>query len=183
MNEELSIEDDFIYLRPVNESDLAGNYMKWLRNKEVTRFMEFGNSPVSFERMQAYLNSLKNDKNLFLAIIMKENNQHVGNIRLGPIDRFNRRADIGILVGERSVRGKGVASSAMRLVLNYAFNVMNLKRITLGVIAGNMDAIRLYERVGFVREGCLRSHVLCKGAYHDVILYGLMAEEFNKRKG
>lgn len=183
MKEELSIEGDFIYLRPVNDNDLTGNYAKWLIDKEVTKFMEFGNSPVTFERMKDYLNLLKNNKNLFLAIVMTETNQHVGNIRLGPIDWFHRRADIGVLVGERSVQGKGVASAAIQLVLNYAFNIMNLKRITLGVIAENTNAIRLYEKIGFVREGCLRSHVLCNGAYHDVILYGLMAEEFNKSKG
>ena len=181
MDNELLIKGDLIYLRPVNEDDLSGNYMKWLNDKEVTRFMAFGNSPITLERMKDYLNKLRSDNSLLLAVIMADDDQHVGNIRIGPIDEYNKRSDIGIMVGDRSVWGKGIASSAMRLALNYSFNTLNLRRITLGVFSENVKAIKLFESLGFVREGCLRSYSLCNGIYQDVLSYGLMAEEFKKR--
>jgi|TARA_B100001964_G_scaffold69877_1_gene79237 RimJ/RimL family protein N-acetyltransferase len=181
MDNGLLIKGDLIYLRPVNEDDLSGNYMKWLNDKEVTRFMAFGNSPITLERMKDYLNKLRNDNNLLLAVIIADDDQYVGNIRIGPIDEYNKRSDIGIMVGDRSVWGKGIASSAMRLALDYSFHVLDLSKITLGVISGNVKAIKLFESLGFAREGCLRSHSLCNGVYQDVLLYGLMAEEFKKR--
>jgi RimJ/RimL family protein N-acetyltransferase len=181
MDNGLLIKGDLIYLRPVNEDDLSGNYMRWLNDKEVTRFMAFGNSPITLGSMKDYLNKLRNDNNLLLAVIMADGDQHVGNIRIGPIDEYNKRSDIGIMIGDRSVLGKGIAASAMRLALNYSFNALNLRRITLGVFSENIKAIKLFESLGFAREGCLRSHSLCNGVYQDVLLYGLMAEEFKKR--
>ena len=181
MDNGLLIKGDLIYLRPVNEDDLSGNYMRWLNDKEVTRFMAFGNSPITLGSMKDYLNKLRNDNNLLLAVIIADDDQYVGNIRIGPIDEYNKRSDIGIMVGDRSVWGKGIASSAMRLALDYSFHVLDLSKITLGVISGNVKAIKLFESLGFAREGCLRSHSLCNGVYQDVLLYGLMAEEFKKR--
>jgi len=69
----------------------------------------------------------------------------------------------------------------MRLALNYSFDVLNLRRITLGVFSENIKAMKLFESLGFVREGCLRAHLLCNGIYQDVLLYGLMAEEHKER--
>ena len=181
MDNGLLIKGDFIYLRPVNENDLSGNYMKWLNDKEVTRFMAFGNSPITLERMKDYLNKLRDDNSLLLAVIMADDDRHVGNIRIGPIDDYNKRSNIGIMVGDRSVWGKGIALSAMRLALNYSFHVLGLNKITLGVLSENVKAVRLFESLGFTREGCLKSHSLCNGVYQDVLLYGLMAEETKER--
>mgnify|MGYP003999572533 FL=1 len=181
MDNELFIKGDSVYLRPVNENDLSGNYMRWLNDKEVTRFMVFGDSPITLESMKDYLNTLKNDNSLLLAVIMADDDRHVGNIRIGPIDEHSNRSDTGIMIGDRSVWGKGIASSAMRLALNYSFNGLNLRRITLGVMSENVKAMKLFESLGFVREGCLRAHLLCNGIYQDVLLYGLMAEEYKER--
>ncbi|MBW8000459.1 MAG: GNAT family N-acetyltransferase [Planctomycetes bacterium] len=178
MSEDILIKSESVYLRPVHENDLAGSYMEWLKDEEVTRFMEFGNEPVTLERMKEYLESLNNDENIFLAIVLNDNEQHVGNIRLGPIDMANKKSEIGIMLGSRSVWGKGVARLAMNLVLEHAFDKLGLKMITLGVNRENTRAIGLYEKLGFVRD---ENNVVNEG-HQATILYKLMAETFNKGK-
>ncbi len=74
------------------------------------------------------------------------------------------------MIGEAEARGRGYAHVASKLILNYGFRELGLQKISLRVFADNERAIHLYERVGFVREGCLRREFLKESAFRDVIL-------------
>ncbi|MEL7657044.1 MAG: GNAT family protein, partial [Bacillota bacterium] len=72
---------------------------------------------------------------------------------------------------------------ALRLLLRYAFDELNLYRVQLTVFSYNPGAIRLYEKLGFVREGVFREAVHRDGARHDMILYGLLRREWEANRG
>ena len=67
---------------------------------------------------------------------------------------------------------------ALRLMLRFAFHELNLHRLQLTVFAYNEAAIRLYERLGFQREGAFREYLLRDGKRYDMLLYGLLAREW-----
>jgi RimJ/RimL family protein N-acetyltransferase len=101
----------------------------------------------------------------------------IGLVHLTRIDWIARHAVFGITIGDKERQGKGFGKEATRLMIDYAFSNLNLRRIWLEVPASNKRAIRLYEGLGFEREGTLRAHAYVAGALHDVILFGLLRED------
>jgi RimJ/RimL family protein N-acetyltransferase len=101
----------------------------------------------------------------------------VGICGLEQIDARARAAEFGIWIG-KPYWGKGYGTDATRAACRFGFRYMNLQRIRLSVIATNERAERVYERVGFVREGVTRRGLFLGGRHVDEIEMGLLAEEF-----
>lgn len=104
-----------------------------------------------------------------------------GYIQLALIDPAERRAAVGIAIGAKSLWGKGIGSGALRLLCDYAFAVRNLDRVYAEVYPFNTRSMRLFEGVGFQREGTLRQHEYHNGARQDMHVYGILKEEFYAR--
>lgn len=102
----------------------------------------------------------------------------VGACFLDSIDWVNRTSDLGVYVGDRDMQGKGVGKVACLLLLDYAFNGLNLRRVGLEVVSFNEAAVQLYETLGFVREGAARQRYKINGKAHDVVYFGMLADEF-----
>lgn len=102
----------------------------------------------------------------------------LGTVQLHAIDWVHRTAMLGIHVGVEQARGAGVGRAATALILDYGFAGLDLRRIALEVLASNSPAARLYEGLGFRREGVLRQAFLRNGVHEDVWLYGLLKAEF-----
>lgn len=93
----------------------------------------------------------------------------LGSVYIRDIDRKHNKAEYGIFIGEADARGRGVGTAAAKLMLRYCFEEEKLHRIYLRALAGNEQAIRSYEKAGFVREGTLRDDVCIDGKYRDVV--------------
>jgi len=172
---------DRIYLRRVEKNDLEGNYYQWLNDQEVTRWMQNGIFPNSAESMleyHQYMVGSRTDMNL--AIVLKEDDRHIGNISLGALNQMFRSAEIGILIGEKDTWGRGYGSEAIALLAGHAFQRMNLNRLGAGAVAENIGCIRAFEKAGFVREGISRQAYFCEGEYRDCVHVGLLRCDWNK---
>lgn len=90
----------------------------------------------------------------------------------------NRRASLGIIIGETSYWGRGYGQEAVRLLLDYGFNVLGLNSVELGVYAFNRRAIRCYEKVGFQQTGVRRQARIVAGIPHDTISMDILSSEF-----
>lgn len=164
-----------IYLRDVRLSDVNENYYRWMNDPEVIKYIESRFFPVSIEALEEYVKEKDKDKDsIFLAIIYKENQKHIGNIKLGPINRIHRLADIGIIIGEKDYWGKGCAAESIRLISNYAFRTLNLHKLTAGCYKGNVASGKAFEKAGFIKEGVRKAHVFSEGKYQDILQYGLI---------
>ena len=104
----------------------------------------------------------------------------VGTIGLLSIDRKNSKAEYYIAMGEADYKGKGVAKEASRLILEYGLEKLDLNRIYLFTEVENVAAQKLFERVGFVREGVIRQDILSHGKYADRIAYGFLREDWGR---
>lgn len=93
----------------------------------------------------------------------------LGSVYIRDIDRHHNKAEYGIFIGESSARGRGVGTAAAKLMLRYCFEEERLHRVYLRVLAGNMAAIRSYEKAGFLQEGILRDDVCIDGEYCDIV--------------
>ena len=109
------------------------------------------------------------------------NGHYVGGCGFQRVDWKNRVAQIGILIGNASMRGKGYGSDAIRVLCRIGFGEMNLHKLTLSMISGNAPAVRCYNACGFTVEGTLRQEVFREDEYHDLIVMGLLRDEWRAR--
>lgn len=93
------------------------------------------------------------------------------------LDPQNRQAELGYWIG-RPCWNRGLASEAARAVLRYGFEELGLNRIHASHFGNNPASGRVLARIGMVREGCRRRHVRKWGRYEDLVLYGVLADEF-----
>ncbi len=134
------------------------------------------------ERMadtRAWLERVLSDKKtVFFALELRESGEFIGTVSLRNLDFKNRNAELAILIGEPENRGQGLGGEVLSALLDYAFGELGLYRVYLRVLAYNEPAIRLYRRLGFRGEGRLRAQVWREDTWHDVLVFGLLRDEW-----
>lgn len=167
-----------LYLRPMVDTDATETYCRWLNDPEVNRFLESRFATATVESVRAFIRSktLEAGEPLF-AIVLNAGDRHIGNIKLGPINRTHRFAEIGLLIGEKDCWRQGYATEAIQAVTRYAFDTLGLHRVSAGCYADNDGSARAFETAGFAREGVRRSCCLSGDRYVDVILLGRVNDD------
>jgi RimJ/RimL family protein N-acetyltransferase len=170
-----------INLVALTREDLA-LYRHWLDDPRVTEFLEMGARPTREAECEA-LWRLANEAEdaVVFAIAERKGGRTVGTCGLYMIQWVARRAQFNILIGEPSAWNKGYGTEAAHLILAYAFDVLNLNSVQLGVNADNTRAVRSYEKVGFVREGVRRQFVYRNGRYYDSVMMSVLRDEYQAR--
>jgi len=105
----------------------------------------------------------------------------VGFVELAKIEPRMRRAVIGIGISEKNLRGQGIGKTALRLLLDYAFTVKGLERVSAEVFSFNQRSQSLMEHIGFQREGLLRQYDVRKGVRQDTYIFGMLKSEFYQK--
>jgi len=171
-----------IYLRPVAPSDANENYLRWMNDPEVTRYLESRFVRHTAEGLRDYIAEKQDDPDtLFLAIVLRQGDRHIGNIKLGPIDWHHCRGEVGIILGEKDCWGKGYATEAIQLLADYAFGELKLHKLTAGCYSVHPGSARAFQKAGFVVEGLRPSHCLCDDRYVHLILLGKWRSEAPNR--
>lgn len=117
-------------------------------------------------------------RRVVFTIVDKQGKELIGNIKLGPMDWNNQRAEIGILFGERDFWGQGIATEAIRLIAEHAFRRLNLHKLTAGCHNKKRWVKKPFKKVGFTQEGGRMEHAHSDGGYTDVIELGLLQAAF-----
>lgn len=171
------IQNEQLGLRPITEADVTDAYVNWMNDKEVVAGLEPRIGTITKQDLLNFVNSINGStNNLFLAIIDKKSNHHIGNIKLGDISRINSNAHLGILIGDKNFWNKGVGFQACDMLIRHAFAHMGINKIWLSVFSNNIPAYKLYQKLGFVTEGVLKKHVCINGELYDKILMSVFKE-------
>ena len=168
-----------IYLSPRNiDEDVIEKITEWLNKFEITDCIGVSSQIIRLENERKYLENSK-DNEIVLFIVRLEDDKLMGSIGLHSIDNINKSATLGIFIGEESGRNKGYGTEAVRLILDYGFNYLNLNNIKLDVMEFNDMAIVCYKKCGFKEYGRRRKCYFLNGKYYDKIEMDILAEEFN----
>lgn len=170
------IDGDRIFFSPINPNDYE-IYTKWVNDPEVSDNLGINTQNYTFGKEKDLLESLSKDNNAF-AIIEKETQSVIGNISLFSINNAARHCEVGIFIGNKKYRSNGFGAEALKLILNYGFNQLNLKSVNLRVFSYNTAAIKCYEKVGFKHAGRIRQTRFYNGDYHDEVIMDLLKSEF-----
>ena len=104
----------------------------------------------------------------------------VGLIGLVAVDRFNCKAEYYICMGEQAFKGKGIATRATKLLLDYSFDTLKMNKVYLNVDEENEIACRLYEKVGFVCEGVFKEDLFHRGKFINRKRYSAFSKTWGK---
>ncbi|MAC41832.1 MAG: hypothetical protein CMJ05_08595 [Pelagibacterales bacterium] len=164
----IELKSKRLLFEPIGMKHLSEDYVDWMNDLEVIKYMDSGGD-YSLEKLKNFLLEQERKKILFWAIIVKETNKHIGNIKIDPIDHENNSAEYGIMIGDKREWGKGYAQEASEMIINYCLNKLNINQITLGVKDSNLKAIKLYEELGFQKISKLKFPLKYKDVCGDGI--------------
>lgn len=174
MNDRPIAQGSRVTLRPFGPSDVHERYLAWLADPDVNAYSRRAGTKTSADEARTYLASLGKDEHV--VGIETDELGHIGNLKYGPIDRHNQRADISIVIGERSAWNRGFGSEAIYLASRHLFEVEGVNRLDAG--SANPAFLRMVVRLGWTIEGVLRERVRIDGQFHDWTLVALLRREF-----
>lgn len=167
----MKISDGSVAVRTFEEKDIAAKVM-WINNPENNQYLHY-QLPLDIEKTRQWFYNKDNTKRC--DCVIEYTGIPVGLIGLLELDDTNRKAEFYISMGETSYKRRGIATRAIRLILEYAFSVLHFNKIYLNVDAENTAACRLYEKVGFLCEGVFVQDMYHHGKMIDRKRYAILS--------
>lgn len=175
----ITVADDRIALGPMRR-DLVPVYHAWINDPSVNRFLELAPLPMTLDQELSWFDNATRDATTALFTIYEvPSYRPIGNCNLHKIAQRNRSAELGILIGERAARGRGLGTAAVRLLCDWGFHSLGLNNIMLETYEWNLAGQKAYVRAGFREIGRRRQARYFDGRYWDTIYYDLLRDEFD----
>jgi RimJ/RimL family protein N-acetyltransferase len=158
---------------------------RWYRDADFLRHWDAETAfPKTEKQLAEYVDGQQKSETAFVfAIRPVDREDLIGYCELDSIIWSQQVGWLAIGFGDPAQRGKGYGAEAMRLLLRFGFGELNLRRIQLTVFSYNESALRLYEKLGFYREGTFREFLQRDGQFYDMLLYGLLRREWEEQGG
>ncbi|MCR4618683.1 MAG: GNAT family N-acetyltransferase [Lachnospiraceae bacterium] len=185
---EYSDEEGIIYLRPMTYDD-AETYVNWRNSESVNKYFIYRGKFTVEGQKNWIRDNLETGKAASMMVCLTgkrfedaaegadENegaelqstaDRAIGNVYLLNIDNINKKAEYGVMIGDESIRGKGLGTKIAKLMLKYAFDGLGLHRVYLRALEGNDRAVKSYMNAGFKKEGFLVDDVCIDGEFKSV---------------
>lgn len=166
-----------ITIRLFRKSDISKK-VEWINNPENNTYLHY-DIPLSVEKTEKWFDNKVNSSRY--DAVIEVDGIPCGLIGLLSIDEKNKKAEYYVMIGEKDYKGKGVSVVATQLILKYAFITLTLNKVYLYTETENIPAQKLFQKVGFVKEGLIRQDVFSKGRYVDRYVYGICRNEYLER--
>lgn len=167
-----------IYLSPRNSEDIE-KFTMWLNDFNVTDYLGISGNLTTLESEKKYLEENINEVANFV-IVTLDKNEMIGTVSLNRVNNIHREATLGIFIGNKEYWNNAYGTEAIKLILDYGFNYMNLHSIKLNLLSFNERALKCYKKCGFKEAGRLRENRYINGKYYDTICMDILAKEFNE---
>ena len=164
-----------VKIRPFEEPDIPYKVI-WINDIENNRYLHY-DLPLTESKTRVWYEKLKEKTDRFDCTI-EIGGVPVGLIGLLNIDNTNKKAEYYICIGDNKFKNKGIAVSASGLLINESFKRYSLNRIYLFTEVENIGAQKLFEKIGFIKEGLLKEDLIYCGRKIDRYIYGLKVEEY-----
>jgi RimJ/RimL family protein N-acetyltransferase len=171
-----------IRLRPVEKDDIP-RFVKWFGDPEVRSYLAMYMPIGQVQEERWFERNLNAGDEQTWAVEVQPAEavgpwMHIGSAGYHHIEWRHRWGEIGIVIGARDYWGKGYGTDVVQTLVAWGFYTLNLNRVQLRVHSSNPRAIRCYEKAGFQMEGRLRQAVFAGGAYEDMLIMGVLREDW-----
>ena len=174
----ITLAGERVALGPLRR-DLIPLYHAWISNLETTQYLsEAGAAPTLDEEIDWYDRAIRTENQRTFTIYTLPDFQPIGTVNLHQINHKHRKANMGIMIGEPAMRGRGLGTEAVELIVDYGFNALNLHSIWLTTYEFNAAGRKAYARAGFTEVGRRRQCRFHAGRFWDEIHMDILAEEF-----
>jgi ribosomal-protein-alanine N-acetyltransferase len=162
-----------LLLRSIDPSEVTGDYVSWLNDYQITRFLEVRYSQVTLATQKNFVEEANQSEHSCLFGIFTPDDKLIGTTKVGPIDKNHKTAAIGLMIGSRAHHGLGYGSTTIRILCDIFMENGLIRKMNAGVMSANIASIRAFEKNSFTREGQRVSQLLGpEGDYMDEILFG-----------
>jgi [ribosomal protein S5]-alanine N-acetyltransferase len=167
------IETKRLHLRTLCESDCTEWYVKSLNEREVSRFLETRHEEQTHESVVSFVKAINAKNNEFLfGMFVKDDGQHIGNIKVGPIHPYHLVGDVSLWIGKQ-FWGRGFATEAITAVSRYSFEKLGALKLSAGMYEQNVGSYTAFLKAGYRPEGYRVAHCTLEGDRANTLLVGL----------
>ena len=164
--------------------DMAPLVCRWMNDPKVRRFSRNA-IPHSLDEIKKWFEPPSDRRTpdfIVMNIWHKKDNKPIGSAGINRINWLNRTANAFLQIGETDYWGQGIASEATRLMLQYAFEELNLNKIQGRVAVDNIGSWKVAEKLGFIHECTMKEEFYVDGKYVDVKYYRFLKNDWVKQK-
>ena len=163
-----------IFLKELTPKDITKSYLKWMNDYNVHQFTEQRFKKHTIKNITKFVIEKRKSKNEFLyGIFLKNSKEHIGNIKLGPINFKHKYGDISYFIGNKKYWGKGFATEAISEIINIA-KKKGVKKLQAYFYEMNYGSKKVLIKNNFKCEGILKSRIIFKKKRYKSYLYGLV---------
>ena len=159
-----------VYLQSITEQDASEDYVQWLNDPLVNQFLETRFYLQDLNAVLGFIRSMVTNPNEHLFTIrLKENDQHIGNIKIGGINTHHNIGDVSLFIGDKNSWGKGIATQAVQLISRYSFEQLTLRKLCAGAYQDNVGSTKAFLKAGYQSDGVLANHYTSNGKPVDLV--------------
>lgn len=163
-----------LILRNLKLSDVGDRYLAWLRDSAINRYLESRFEEHTEASIGSFIECVnESPDSVLFGIFLADSGHHIGNIKLGPINRRHRRAEIGLMLGERTEWGMGYASEAIRAVSDFGLDQLGLHKIAAGCYEENVGSLKAFIKAGYSQEARLPDYWEVDGKFQAQLWLGI----------
>lgn len=171
-----------VVLRPLEPRDVDSLY-SFRNDWEVIQYLGGFSAGYSRKNLQEWVTAHRNRADEVLwTIADARSDRSLGHVGLYKVDNRVRKAEFAIVIGDKNSWGKGLGRKVTEAVVDWGFEQLNLRKVSLSVLAFNRRALLLYRSLGFRQEGVLRDEQFRGGRYHHLVLMSVLDKEWRARK-
>ncbi|MFM9434689.1 [ribosomal protein S5]-alanine N-acetyltransferase [Janthinobacterium sp. CG_23.3] len=167
-----------IAFRPLTLADVSQEYVDWLCDPEVSRFLEARHVRSTLAGCREYVAAANaNDKQFLMGMFDLATSKHIGNIKIGLIDYQYMSGDLSLFIGDKTFWRRGYAGEAIQRITGWGFEQLKLEKIGAGCYENNTASLRAFLKSGYAIEGFFRKQVRYEGRRIGVIRVGITAHD------
>ncbi len=173
-----TIKTQNLIVRSLDVSDVSDKYVDWLNDIEVNRFLDLSPEKQTRKICEDFVYKMSEDVNEELFGIFTIDRVHIGNCKLGNINRKHGTAEVSFFIGDKTCWGLGYATEVLLSIIQYGFTNLNLDKITAGCCEFNFGSLKVLIKSGMQIEGFLRKQVQVAGKRQGVYRLGVLKNDY-----
>jgi [ribosomal protein S5]-alanine N-acetyltransferase len=163
----------------------SSSYLSWVR--DLNNISTIGRKEyllsINKKKIFEYVNRMMDsESDSFFGIYDSIKEECFGTVKIGHIDWRTGVGDVGIMIGDKKYRGKGLSKDIIHTIAKYGFETLSLRKLTAGCFDTNIPMKKCFESLGFTIEGVLKNQLLYNGNFIDHVLYACFKENLNTTK-